>query len=150
MSTKIKKKIYLAHPISLLSADEVFTYFDSMKTKLSDYFDVLSPMCGKEQLRTEKEFRKEGYGDPITKNHAIFGRDTWMVNQSDIVLCDFTGSTIPSIGCCMELAIASWEHKHTVVVMDEENIHNHAFINEAADIIFDNTEDAIDYLIQIA
>lgn len=141
------RKIYLAHPISLCSADEVFEYYDNAVKIFGDVYDVLSPMYGKEYLRTEKELRSEGYSDkPISCNHAVFERDTWMVSQSDIVLCDFRGSKTASIGCTMELAIASWLRKHTVVVLPKENIHNHAFVREAADVIFENMDEAVAYV----
>ena len=140
-------KIYLAHPISLCSADEVFAYYDGMVERLKEKYRVLSPMYGKEYLRAEQSIRAEGYADrPISCNHAIFERDIWMVSQSDVVLCDFTGSSKASIGCSMELAIASWLHKHTVVVLPSDNIHNHAFIREAADVIFENIDEALKYV----
>jgi hypothetical protein len=66
----------------------------------------------------------------------------------DDVLCDFSGINKISIGCCMELAIASWLNKHTVLIMDKENVHNHAFVLEAADVIFDNFDKAYDYLMK--
>lgn len=141
------KKIYLAHPISLNSADDVFNYYDNMVNELNDKYDVLSPMYGKDYLRTEKNLRAGGYENrPISCNHAIFERDTWMVSQCDMLLCDFSDAKVTSIGCTMELAIASWLRKHTIVVMTEDNIHNHAFIREAADIIFDNMDDALVYI----
>jgi nucleoside 2-deoxyribosyltransferase len=145
------KKIYLAHPISLCSADDVFEYYDNAVKTFGDVYDVLTPMYGKNYLRTEKVLRAEGYSDkPISCNHAIFERDMWMVSQSDIVLCDFSGSLTASIGCSMELAVASWLRKHTVIVLPFDNIHNHAFIKEAADIIFDNMDEAVSYVRRLA
>lgn len=141
-------KIYLAHPISGLSGKEIFNYYDNATNVLRDKFDVLSPMTGKNYLRDIEEAKASGYANPISKDHAIFQRDTWMVSSSDIILCDFTGSTKVSIGCCMELAIASWLNKHTVVVMEPLNVHNHAFVYESADIVFDDYNDAIKYLLR--
>ena len=139
-------KLYLAHPISISTPDEVFEYYDEMTKILGRNFEVLSPMICKDHLRCGPELRSEGYGHPVSCNHAVFERDTWMVSQSDIVFCDFTGTTHTSIGCSMELAIASWLHKHTVVVLPDDNIHNHAFIREAADVIFKTEEEALHYL----
>ena len=141
-------KIYLAHPIGGLSGKEVFNYYDKATTVLRDKFDILSPMTGKDYLRNIEEAKVSGYTNPISKDHAIFQRDTWMVSSSDIILCDFTGSAKVSIGCCMELAIASWLNKHTVVVMDSLNVHNHAFVFESADFVFNDYDDAIEYLLQ--
>lgn len=145
----MKKRLYLAHPISGLSGKEIFDYFDNAKDRLKEYYDILSPMTGKNYLRNIDTAKPSGYTHPISNNHAIFQRDTWMVSQSDIVFCDFTGVEKISIGCCMELAIASWLNKHTIVVMDKNNIHNHAFILEAADIIFDNYNDGFNYLVEL-
>ena len=87
-----------------------------------------------------------GYKTATSNDHSIFQRDTWMVSQCDVVLCDFTNAEKTSIGCCMEIAIASWLNKHTVIVLPKNNIHNHAFILEAADIVYETLDDAIDYL----
>jgi nucleoside 2-deoxyribosyltransferase len=142
-------KLYIAHPITGLTGKEVLDYFNTIKNELSDNFKVLSPMTAKEHLYNDDVCIPNGYTDPVCKNHAIFERDMWMVKQSDIVLCDFTGATKVSIGCTGEVCVGAALGKHVVVVMDKENIHNHAFILEAADIIYDNLDDAINYLKKI-
>jgi hypothetical protein len=106
-------------------------------------------MTGKLFLKKDNiEFTGQGCSNyPITTNHAIKERDRWMVGQVDIVLVDFTdsGSRV-SIGSCMELAWADELKKHTIVVMDKDNIHQHSFILECADIVFPNIDDAYNYL----
>jgi hypothetical protein len=69
-----------------------------------------------------------------------------MVTQADIIYANFLGSKAVSIGSVMELAWAYELNKLTVVVMDRKNIHMHAFVLEAADIIFETTKEAMDYL----
>ena len=71
----------------------------------------------------------------IVRPHAIFERDMWMVSSSDIILCDLSGSKAVSIGCCMEMAWAAKLGKHSILVMDDGNIHDHRFMREAADIV---------------
>jgi nucleoside 2-deoxyribosyltransferase len=139
-------KIYLAHPISGQSADVVYGYYDNAVKLLKDSYEILYPMMGKRYLRTEIKFKAEGYGNPVSTNHAIKERDKWMVQESDIVFIDFTGSTIVSMGCCMELAWADLLGKHTIVVLEKENIHRHAFILDSADIVFETYDEAIEYL----
>ncbi len=146
----MKKKLYLAHPISGLSGKEIFQYYDGASDILSNHFDILSPMTGKNYLRNIDMAKPTGYKNAISNDHAIFQRDTWMVSQSDIVFCDFTGIERISIGCCMELAIASWLNKHTIVIMEKTNIHSHAFVLEAADIIFECFDDGINYLLELS
>ena len=145
-------KIYCVHPISGRSADEVFEYYDRTQKQLTEIgYDVFIPMFGKGNLRTVKKFRaKDEHLSPLTKNHAIVGKDKWMVNQSDILYANFLGASDVSIGSMFELAWGSNAGKQVIVVMEEENIHQHAFVLEAATIIFETTEDAMKYLTQLA
>jgi nucleoside 2-deoxyribosyltransferase len=140
-------KIYLAHPISGLSYDTVHDYYANLSILLSEFFYVFHPMTAKGYLRNEIEFRATGYNHmPVSTNHAIVERDNWMISQSDIVLVDLTGAKAVSIGCIMELAWAHLMRKHSVVVMDEHKIHNHAFVLECADVVFSSLDEAIEYL----
>lgn len=136
-------KIYLAHPITSLKSEDVFKYYDGISEILKEKHTVLSPMTGKDYLRTNYE------DYPIIRGHAIFERDMWMVSTADIVLCDFTGAEEVSIGCCMEMAWAAKLGKHAVVVMDDNNVHDHRFMREAADIVFKTLDEALDYLKQL-
>ena len=146
-----KLKIYCVAPISGKSADDVFAYYKETQTVLSTAYDVFIPMFGKKSIRTETSLKAEGYKDsPLTTNHAIFERDRWMVTQSDIIFADLSGANIVSIGSMFELAWGSLLGKYIVLVMDDENIHKHAFVLEAADIIFKNRADAINYLYKLA
>jgi len=141
-------KIYIAHQISGLGGQEVIDYFENTKTILQALgFQVFSPMTAKGYFRNEIKFKEHGYeGLPVSTNHAIFERDKWMVSQADVVLTDLTGMKRNSIGCTMELAWASLLGKHTIVVMEKDNPHRHAFILEAGDIIFEQLGEAFLYL----
>lgn len=143
-------KIYLVHPISGLSADDVFAYYVAAKDRLGSLYDVLTPMYGKSFLRCEKELKAHSYKHPCTTNHAIFERDHWMVCQADIIYANFSKAVGVSIGSMMELAWASHLGKHVVVTMPEDNIHAHAFVFEAASVIFPDHESAMEYLTHLA
>jgi nucleoside 2-deoxyribosyltransferase len=141
----IAYQIYLAHPISGLSGPEVADYFDTIRTRIKRW-DILSPMTGKDELRTELKYRSSDYRLPVATNHAIVERDRWMVENADAILCDLTGAEHVSIGCCMELAWAHAAGKHSVVVMERGNIHEHAFVHECADVRFETMNEAVAYL----
>jgi nucleoside 2-deoxyribosyltransferase len=140
--------IYIVHPISGCTGEEVVKYYDDMIEVLKDFgYNTFSPMTGKRQMRTELEFKATGYDNcPITSNHAIIERDRWMVSKADVVFANLTKAGRVSIGSCFELAWAHDKGKHTVVVMEEKNIHRHAFVIESADIVFTTEEDALAYL----
>lgn len=139
--------IYLVHPISGLSADVVFDYFKKTSEELSKLgYNILTAMYGKAHLRCEKEFRAADYKMPCTTNHAIFQRDRWMVGQADIIYANFMSSKEASIGSMMELAWASDTNKHIVVSMPIINPHRHAFVMEAASVVYETHEESIEYL----
>jgi nucleoside 2-deoxyribosyltransferase len=147
-------KIYIGGKISGSTYTECASYFRETKQELQDMgYDVLSPMTAKEYLRTEYASRElpnaglSGIVSPVATNHAIFERDQWCVRQADIFYLNLLpANERASLGGTMELAWASILGKHTVVVMQKENVHRHAFILEAADVVFETHEDAMDYL----
>jgi hypothetical protein len=142
-------KIYLVHPISGLSYDEVVNYYTEKIKFCRDFLglEVLCPMTGKNYLRNDPALRSHGYDKyPASTNHAIFSRDKWMVQTADIIYASFIGAKNVSIGSMMELAWASHFGKHTIVVMEPNNIHQHAFVLEAAQVIFNVEKDADEYL----
>jgi nucleoside 2-deoxyribosyltransferase len=143
-------KIYCCYPMTGLSYDQVIEYYTDMDQILSNMgFKVLQPMTGKEKLESEVELKAHGYtGNPIITDHAIIERDRWMVLQSDILLVNLLDAKERvSIGSCMELAWGHDHGKHTIVLMQSDNIHQHAFVKESADILFESEKDAFDYLI---
>jgi nucleoside 2-deoxyribosyltransferase len=145
-------KIYLAGPISGIGYDEVVDRYKKKSEYLNSLgYEVLCPMTGKTYLRNEIKLKASGYGFPVSTNHAIFERDKWMVSSSDIILADLSNSgDRVSIGTMMELAWASMLGKHTLIVLPEGNIHNHAFVLESGDIIFQTLEEAEKYLEDLA
>lgn len=140
-------KIYFASPISGMKVDDVISYYERVVQRFPNAH-TLHPMMGKGSLRCDFEFKSHGYqGDPLTSNHAILQRDTWMVQQADIVFLNLANAKERvSIGCCMELAMAYLLRKYTVAVIPKNNIHNHAFVLEAADVIFETEDEAVEYI----
>ena len=144
--------IYLVHPMSGLSWEEVEEYYSRMKTKLEalGYF-VLHPMCAKKMLSGKKfDSKASEKRSPVVTPHAITRRDHWMVRKADIILADFTppkGKPISkSTGSISEVATAYELGKHTLGIMKKGNIHEHAFMYEQLDIIFEEEEEATEYL----
>ena len=137
-------KIYVAGSISGKTPDEVAIYFNTMKQLFEGWgCTVFSPMTGKEHLRTESIYKPKDYQHPISTNRAIIGRDKWMVKNVDIVYMNLSNAETASIGCMMELAWAHDNDKLVFAVIPEDNIHQHAFVLQAADFVFDNEEDAL-------
>ena len=144
-------RIYCCKPISGASADEVFGYYEGMEALLGRMgYEVETPMHGKDVLRCEKEFRAQGYGSPLSTNHAIYNRDRWMVRRADVVYANLCGASRVSIGSVMEMAVASELGKHVVLAVESGNVHEHAFVLEAADVVYGTHEEAVGYLGRLA
>jgi nucleoside 2-deoxyribosyltransferase len=144
-------RVYLAGPITGKSFDEVMSRYKEKTAILIDFgYEVLSPMTAKGGLKGVNSFVSSGYAGPVANDHSIFERDRWMVSQADVVLVDLSNATAISIGTMMELAWASYLNKHTILVMGESNVHDHAFVKEAADIRLPDLEAAYDYLRELS
>lgn len=145
-------KIYCASPITGKSGKEVVDYYKRTVNKLQGYgYQVLFPMCAKSYLINEEKFKSTGYDNPLSTDHAIIERDRWMVIQSDVVFVNFyNAKSRISIGSLMELAWAHDHGKHTVTIMQEKNIHRHAFVLESSDVVYTDEKSAFDYLEKLA
>lgn len=145
-------KVYTAGAMAGKDYKDVVAYFRRIHARFEKLgFTVLFPTLGKEKLikqyKRERTFSSKGRDDiPTSTTHAITRRDHWMVCGCDVFYLDLNECPDRvTIGSIMELAWAYDRGKHTVIVMGENNIHDHAFIRECADIVFPTEEDAFDY-----
>ena len=145
-------KVYLAAPISGLSGAEVTAYFEEWDAYLKKLgYQVVHPMLGKDYLRTAPELKAHSYASPVATNHAILGRDSFSVGWCDIFFVNFLRAPEKvSIGSVAELAMAWWQHKHTIAVLTEQNIHYHSFVIEMSNIIFPTEGEAVTYFADLA
>lgn len=144
----LKLSIYVAHPMTGLPGEEVVKYYSEINTYLTDLgYMVFYPMIAKGYLQNTKELKPTGYHSPVSSDHAIKERDKWMVKNTQVLLLDLTGAKEKSIGCMQELAWGDHFGSHTIVVMEKDNItHQHAFVKQTADIVFEDMADAKVYL----
>lgn len=146
-----KRTIYICIPISGHNRDFIVKRLNSIKSRLFMHYNVLMPMHDVNHMRTDIDKRSEYNGSPVATNKAIVRRDSWMIGQSDVILSLFINAPdYASIGSIAELSWAHKAGKHTVIVLDENNIHNHPFVTQQADIQFQTEKEAIEYLISIA
>jgi len=139
------RQIYLAGPISGLS------YKQACKTRneLCDLFggygiEAITPLRGKSYLSCERRLKPSEYEYPLSTDKAIINRDYGDVVASRILLADMRGAKTVSIGTCFELAWA-WDHKvFSIVVMEKRNPHQHAFVKQAATVVVETMDEAVD------
>ena len=140
-------RVYLAGPITGSTYEESIAWREEAAVTLnSNGYVVLDPMRGKKSLKGKGLLGSDYQNTILSNKHAIFSRDRADVMSANIILCNLTGATRVSIGTMMELAWAYDNNAYIVVVMEKENVHRHAFVEEVAGVIFPKIENAIAYL----
>lgn len=142
--------VYLGGSMTGLTLAEVQSWRKTAAAKLDEAgFTVLDPARGLMFLKPE-ETVKDAYVDEFTESkHTVFERDKFDVTRADISILNLLKAKRISIGTMMEMAWGHLTGKFIVVVMEREgNPHMHAFVREASSIIFEDTDEAVDYVIQ--
>jgi nucleoside 2-deoxyribosyltransferase len=131
--------VYLAGPIAGLNYDGATWWREYAASYLED-FDIkaLSPMRAKQYLRDVETFSgncgAESSMGPLSGARAVVARDRFDVERCNVLLVNLLGAERVSIGTMFEIAWAHQRHTPVVLVMeaDGSNIHEHAFVTEAA------------------
>jgi len=142
----MKSLIYLAGPISGLSYGESTDWRQYVMDNLHDDVEGLSPLRAKGYLKGIETLADQYRDWPLSTQKGIYARDKWDCERADVVLVNLLGAKTVSIGTVMEIAWAAQKNTPIVLVMEEDNIHQHAMLNEACPFIVDSLEKAIDVL----
>jgi hypothetical protein len=148
--------IYLGGVMSGLSIEECSEWRNQTKERLESLRDnngnqvykCLSPCRGKDFLKgkgilARVDKNNDGWGNTILQ------RDKYDVLRSDIIIFNYLDSNKTgnvSIGTVMEQAWASLNNIFSIVVIDDNNIHQHEFLRRTASLIVPTLEDAVSYL----
>lgn len=151
-TSKLIMKIYIARPMAGHTYEELAQNYQETADMLRGMgYEVYHAMCGKSYLKNDTCFKAVGYDEyPLSNNHAIMERDHWMCQTADVLFVNLLGCKRVSIGTCFELAWAHHMGKHTVVCMEKDNLHRHAFVIEAADVLYETFNEGMDYLAKLA
>lgn len=135
------KSVYLAGPITGLTFEGCTDWREFAIRQLADGgIKGLSPMRGKDYLKglgelpalknAKEDYEYAKYGC-LASSRGIMTRDHFDTTRCDVVLVNFLGAKIVSIGTVMECAWAWMKRTPIVCVMEEANIHEHGMLNEA-------------------
>ena len=140
--------VYLAGPISICSYKEATEWREYVISNLPDNIRGLDPMRGKTYLAGEvnidPKLQSNIYTEsPETRAKGVLTRDRFDVMRSDLIFVNLLGAKRASIGTVMEIAWANIWMIPVIVVMEEDNIHQHGMLTEAVGFIVDNLDDGI-------
>lgn len=146
-----KPSVYLAGPITGLTYDQGNDWRDVVRLDLEDVGIIgWSPLRSKQFLREIGVLDSAGTPDsayiglnPLSEPKGITTRDRFDTMRSDLVLMNLLGAERISIGTMIEAGWADAARVPLVVVMEEDNIHRHAMLNEVAGFIVPTLEEAV-------
>jgi len=148
-SDRISKHVYLAGPITGCSYDGCTDWRKNVATLLNMVgYTCSSPMRGKQFLKDVKSIASTGYSG-IADDHAVVKRDKNDVLNCDVLLINLEGASIVSIGSMFELAWGADHNKFCLVVLDENNPHDHCFVKQNASLVVPSLQAAVDYLVDV-
>jgi nucleoside 2-deoxyribosyltransferase len=136
-----KPMIYLAGPMSGLPAHHANGWRKVVAEQLSDITRCLNPTRG---LPFAGILPKVDDASPLSMAPGVVGRDRWDIERSDLVLANFLGAKVPSVGTIFELGWADAYRVPVVLVMEDEgNPHDHPMVTHTAAFRVNNIPDAI-------
>ena len=141
----MKNYVYLAGPITGLTFQGATDWRTHAAALLdSDNVECLSPLRGKDFLKNAGVLHAGTYDGILTTGKGIMRRDFFDCTRSTAVLVNLLGAEKISMGTVMELGWCYQAQIPTVVVMENNNIHNHVMVNEACTYTVGSIEQAIE------
>ena len=132
------KKIYLAGPITGLEYEETVGWRQEFKDLISKKLPLgmthcASPMRGKEYFKDKGKISVLSAPEmPLSTSKAIMTRDHWDCYTADIIVANLLKTTKISVGTVMEIAWSYSYKKPLILIMEQNNIHYHPMLWEAA------------------
>jgi hypothetical protein len=135
--------LYCAGPITGVSYGESTDWREYVASRLPPHIKAVSPMRGKKYLASEKSIKDSYEEHPLSCQKGITCRDRMDVMRCDMIFVNFLGAKKVSIGSVVEIAWADAYRKPIIIVMDKDNVHDHAMIREVSGFIVSNLDEAI-------
>jgi len=146
----MKHSCYLAGPISGLSYNDSIAWRTTIQKQLADVGIVgMSPLRHTEYLQSESDIKDSYENHVLSSKKGIFTKAYFDCSQCDVLLVNMLHAKTVSIGTVMEIAWAYSFNKPIILVMDKDNIHNHAMIHEARPLIVKNMNEAFDTVVSL-
>jgi nucleoside 2-deoxyribosyltransferase len=147
-----RPSVYLAGPITGLTYGESSDWRDAVKEELDDAgIAAFSPLRMKGYLESFGVLSakgQDGYNysgaHPLSEDKGIMTRDRFDVRTRDMVLANFLGAERVSIGTCIEIGWADAFRKPVVAVMEDDNVHRHAMLDEGCGFVVKTLDQAVE------
>lgn len=158
LTTKFGKTIYYHGRISGLYYKDIQARLHEIVVHLSNMgYEVTHPFIGFTDLAPKlgRLYLKDMYQNSRLSDKAAFERSKWLVRAADIVLIDLSSNPPqelprPAVGAITALVWGNVYDKHTLAIVEDDGLYDHAFIRQSANIVFKTMEDASHYLSELS
>lgn len=140
----LKPLIYLAGPIGGCSYAGATCWRDEFTNMLQGYrVKCVNPMRGKETLIDEVSIDDIEYTTPLTCAKGIYTRDRWDCLRCSLMVANLLDTKCISIGTIIEWGWANSKNTPIIMVMEENNIHNHVIVKGGPGFRVDTLREAV-------
>lgn len=127
----MNKKIYLAGPIAGLTYNGATDWREDFYNFFKEYnIDAYSPMRGKIFLAEFPEMEDAFESNILSTQKTITVRDRVDATTCDLMIANFQGAQKVSIGTCIEIGWADANNIPIITIIDDDQLHQHAIIDE--------------------
>lgn len=151
-----KKYVYLAGPITGQSYEDARhgwreTAHKALAEGSNGTVVGLSPMRQHDALAGIQDLPAMllDHKSPMDTNKGITAKDRFDCLRSDLIIANFTGSKIGSLGTAIEFGWADANNIPVIMVVEPGNVHNHAMLTEIASFVVPTLEEAIDVVLTL-
>ena len=139
------KNVYLAGPITGLTFEGCTDWREfAIKELKAVGITGLSPMRAKDYLKNETFIGDEYQNTVLSSSRGIITRDRWDTTRCDLILVNFLGAGIVSIGTVMEMAWADICRIPIIAVMKPGgDLHDHSMIREVIGFRVESLEEGL-------
>ena len=145
------KTVYVGGPIAGMTLQEATEWRIEVCNKLADH-DIGARFPVLNAVKPTEVYNTQGYDtSALVKPRGIIMNDRWCVQNSDLILMNLLNSKRVSIGSMVEYGWADAYRKPIVTVMklDGNNPHDHAFVKELSGFIVEDLEEAVHVILGV-
>jgi hypothetical protein len=144
-----KKALFLAGPLTGISYGDALDWRKYVESKLPADVIAFSALRGKRYVTTER-LLKDAYPEHLLSTpQGTVTRDRYDVSRCDALFVNFLNADKVSIGTIMEMAWADAWRIPIILVMEEGNVHDHAFVRQIAGFLTGNLDEAIQTAVDV-
>jgi len=144
-----KKLLFLAGPLTGISYKQALAWRTEVARKLPSDIVAFSALRKKDYLSDETVLNDSYAAWPLSTPRGTITRDRNDVLRCDALFVNLLGAKQVSLGTMFELAWADLKRIPIIIVMEQGNVHDHAFVREVAGYVAQSVDEGVDIVVSV-